>query len=246
MVGDPRPRRRDVSGPPADAAAFIRANTRLAAPPLVPEIRLHLADEAMELWRMTADALADADIALPFWAFAWPGGQALARHLLDTPGLVAGRRVVVVAAGSGIEAIAAVRAGAASVLASDIDPFARAAMALNAAANGTAFTVTGDDLFVAAPPEADVVLLGDLCYEAPLARRVIAWARAAARRGAVVLLGEPGRAYRPTAGLEAVAVFAVPTTRAIEDAAEKRTTVWRVLADDPTPDAPAPEETRPR
>lgn len=208
--------------------AFIRAHTRVATPSLVPEIRLYLADEAMDLWQMTAEDLAAAELAPPFWAFAWAGGQALARHLLDTPGLVAGRSVLVVAAGSGIEAIAAIKAGAATVTASDIDPFALAAMSLNAAANGVAFAITGADLLSAPPPAADIVLLGDLCYEQKLADRLMAFARAAAAQGSVVLLGDPGRNYVPRLGRDAVASYDVPTSRAIEDADIKRATVWRI------------------
>jgi predicted nicotinamide N-methyase len=210
--------------------AFVRAHTRLAVPPFVPEIRLHLADEITALWHLTGQELAAAELAPPFWAFAWAGGQALARHILDHPDLVAGRSVLVVAAGSGIEAVAAVKAGAAHVTASDIDPLARAAMTLNAEANGVAFAVTADDLLAGAPPAADVVLLGDLCYERDLAERLMRFARAAAGAGGLVLLGDPGRAYRPGDGLQPLARHAVPTSRAIEDAEVKDTTVWRILA----------------
>lgn len=208
--------------------AFIRDKTRLLSPSLVPEIVLHLADEAMDLWQMTAEDLAAAELAPPFWAFAWAGGQALARHLLDHPDLVAGRTVLVVAAGSGIEAIAARQAGAAAVTASDIDPFALAAMNLNAAANGVRFAITGADLLAAPPPAADVVLLGDLCYEQKLADRLMNFARAAAAQGSMVLLGDPGRNYVPRLGRDALASYDVPTSRAIEDADIKRATVWRI------------------
>jgi predicted nicotinamide N-methyase len=211
--------------------AFIRANTRLMAPPLLPEIRLHLADEAVALWQMTARELAADDVAPPFWAFAWAGGQALARHLLDNPHLVAGKSVLVVAAGSGVEAIAAVQAGATRVTASDIDPYALAAMRLNAEANGVAFAITGEDYLAAdaaSAPVTDIVLLGDLCYEDRLARRLLAFAGDAARRS-LVLLGDPGRNYLPRAGLEALAQYDVPTSKAIEDADVKRATVWRIL-----------------
>src|SRR5947209_6630491 len=197
-----------------DKASFIRANTRLLAVPHAPEIRLYLADEATALWEKTEEELGEIGLPPPFWAFAWAGGQALARYLLDHPQVVAGQGVVDFAAGSGIVAIAAAKAGAARVLAADIDPFCEAAVALNAEANGVAVAFTADDLLDAAPPAwADVILAGDICYEKPLAARVMAWLQAAKAAGATVLIGDPGRSYFPRQGLVKLAEYQVPTTR---------------------------------
>ena len=215
---------------PADAARFVAENTRPSAPPHVPEIRLRLADEAVDLWHRTEAELETIGLPPPFWAFAWAGGQALARYLVDHPETVAGRSVLAFAAGSGIEAIAAARSGAARVLASDIDPYARAAMALNAADNGVAFEFTGEDLIGRPLGGVDVLLLGDVFYERPLAERIAAWAAAAVAGGTLVLVGDPGRSYLPRERLAALAEYRVPTTRALEDAEIKRTTVWRFVA----------------
>lgn len=207
--------------------AFVAANTRLQAPPHVPEIRLHLADEAVDLWHRTEAELETIGLPPPYWAFAWAGGQALARHVLDHPDLVAGRSVLVFAAGSGLEAVAAVKAGARHVLATDIDRYALAAMTLNAAANGVAFAMSGAD-WIGAPVDGyEVVLLGDVFFERPLADRVGAWAASAVAAGALVLVGDPGRSYLPRDRMDALADYRVPTTRALEDAEIKHTTVWR-------------------
>jgi len=206
--------------------AFILANTRLQAPAHAPELRLHLADEVTPIWRLTEDELGLIGLPPPFWAFAWAGGQALARYLLDRPSEVAGKRVLDFAAGSGIVAIAAMRAGAAEALAADIDAFAAAAVDLNAKANGVAVGFTGEDLLVAPAPFADVILAGDICYEAPLAARALAWLGAARATGARVLIGDPGRAYFPRSGLAELAEYRIPTTRELEDAEIKRTGVW--------------------
>jgi len=163
----------------------------------------------------------------PFWAFAWAGGQALARHVLDHPGLVAGRRVLDFASGSGLVGIAAMKAGALSADCADIDPFARAAIALNGASNGVALTPRGADL-IGADERWDVVLAGDICYERDLAARVIGWLEALAGRGASVVIGDPGRSYLPKARLAQVAVYEVPVTRELEDSEVKRTCVWRL------------------
>ncbi len=211
-----------------DPAAFVRRETTIARAPLVPELRLHLADTALELWQATEDTLGRIGLPPPFWAFAWPGGQALARHLLDHPDIVAGRRVLDMGAGCGIGALAAARGGAARVIAADIDAFAAAAIALNAALNGVTVTITVDDV-LGAPPAAEIVLLGDMCYERPLAERALAWARAAARTGVTVLLADPGRAYRPTDGLAELARYTVPTSLDLEDRTERETVVWRLL-----------------
>jgi predicted nicotinamide N-methyase len=209
-----------------DRRAFILANTRLQAPPHTPELRLHLADEVTPIWRMTEEELGAIGLPPPFWAFAWAGGQALARYLIDNPAEVAGRRVVDFAAGSGIVAIAAAMAGAASVLAADIDPFCAAAVALNAAANAVAVDFTDANLLDAAPPAADLILAGDICYEQPLAGQVMGWLAAARAAGTRVLIGDPGRSYFPKSGLARLAEYRVPTTRELEDSEVKRTAVW--------------------
>jgi predicted nicotinamide N-methyase len=210
----------------ADRAAFILAQTRLRPVPHAPEIVLHVADEATALWSKTEEELGAIGLPPPFWAFAWAGGQALARYVLDHPGTVAGRRVLDFASGSGLVAIAAAKAGAARVEACDVDPFAVEAIALNAARNGVAVEPHLADL-VGADAGWDVVLAGDICYQQDLAERVTAWLFALHRRGAAVLVGDPGRSYLPTDRLEALAAYAVPVTRALEDAEIKRTRVWR-------------------
>ncbi len=212
----------------ADRTAFIRANTAVMAPPLVPEIRLHLAHEAVPIWQKTEEELGEIGLPPPFWAFAWAGGQALARHLLDHPEIVRDLRVIDLASGSGLVGIAAMKAGAVHVLAADIDGFAVAAIALNAAGNGVALDITADDLLTADPPDCDVILVGDLFYEKSLAERVYAWLRRADARGVTVLIGDPGRSYLPRTKLEKLAEYAVPVTRELEDAEIKRTAVWRL------------------
>jgi predicted nicotinamide N-methyase len=211
---------------PHSAEAFIRANTALAAPPHVPEIRLHLADEAHELWKKTEEELAEIGLPPPFWAFAWAGGQGLARHVLDHPALVAGNRILDFATGSGLVAIAARMSGAGTVIAADIDPFSRVACRLNAAENGVDFAFAGDDL-IGTDDGWDTILAGDVFYDRELASRLAPWFSALRRRGAEVLVGDPGRAYLPKDRLEALAVYEVPVSRALEDSEVKRTTVWR-------------------
>jgi predicted nicotinamide N-methyase len=212
----------------AGAEGFIRAHTGIARAPLVPEIALHLATEITPIWQATEAWLSRANIEPPFWAFAWPGGQALARLLLDEPTRVAGRRVLDFAAGCGIGAIAAARAGAAGVEAADIDPLAVAALRLNAALNGVGVAVVAEDL-VGTPCRWDTVLAGDVCYEAPMARRILPWLRGLAAAGAEVLLADPGRAYLPRQGLAPVARYAVPTTRELEDREVREVTIHRLL-----------------
>jgi predicted nicotinamide N-methyase len=209
-------------------AAFIRSNTRLLAPPLVPEIVLHLAEESLPIWQKTEDALGAMNVPPPYWAFAWAGGQALARYLLDHAGLIAGGDVLDLGAGSGLAGIAAARAGARSVLAADIDRVALAAIALNAAANGVTVAATADDLLAAPPGRYDVILVGDLFYERTLAERALAFITAAAAAGARVLIGDPERTYFPRGRFAKVAEYLVPVTRELEDAEIKRTSVWRL------------------
>lgn len=208
---------------------FIREHTRLQAPPHTPELRLHLADEITPIWRMTEEALQEIGLPPPFWAFAWAGGQALARYILDHPAEVAGKRVIDFASGSGIVALAAAKAGASTVLAADIDPFCGAALALNAEANGLAVAFTDTDLLDAPARGADVILAGDICYEKPLAARVMAWLGEARGEGVRVLIGDPGRSYFPREGLEKLAEYQVATTRELEDFEVKKTAVWTLV-----------------
>ena len=210
----------------ADPAAFVAANTRLQPVPHAPEISLHLADEVTPIWRLTEEELGELGLPPPFWAFAWAGGQALARYLLDHPHEVAGKRVLDFAAGSGLVGIAARKAGAASVLCADIDPFCAAAVAANAAANAVAVEFTADDLLDAPPPDVDVICAGDVCYEKPMTDRVLAWLARAKANGARVLIGDPGRTYFPRQGLAFLAEYRVPTTRELEDQEVKRSSVW--------------------
>jgi len=212
----------------ADRRAFILEHTRLQSPPHVPELRLCLADDATPLWRLTEAELEALGLPAPFWAFAWAGGQGLARYVLDHPGEIAGRRVIDFAAGSGLAAIAAMRAGAASALAADIDDFCADAVALNAEANGVEVAFTARDLLDAPPPPADLILAGDICYAAPLAERVIAWLTAARARGARVLIGDPGRTYFPNTGLTRLAEYRTQMPRGLEDQEVRRTGVWEL------------------
>lgn len=210
-----------------DREAFIRAHTRLLPVPYAPELALHVAEEATELWQKTEDELAVIGLPPPFWAFAWAGGQALARYLLDHPEIVAGRRMLDFASGSGLVAIAAAKVGAAPVEACDIDAFAAAAIGINAEANGVAVTARCEDL-IGRDEGWDVVCAGDVCYEREMAERVIGWLSGLSARGATVLIGDPGRSYLPRERLEALATYEVPVTRALEDAEIKRSSVWRL------------------
>lgn len=211
-----------------DHQAFIRANTEILSPPLVPELRLHLAHEALPIWQKTEEELGEIGLPPPFWAFAWAGGQALARHVLDHPGLVKGKRVIDLASGSGLVGIAALKAGAASVVAADIDVFAVSAITLNAALNATPLSTTSEDLLFHPGPDCDVILVGDLFYEQGLARRCLDWLENARGRGIGVLIGDPGRSYLPKDQLVRVADYQVPVTRELEDAEIKQTAVWQL------------------
>ncbi|WP_420102533.1 class I SAM-dependent methyltransferase [Bosea sp. (in: a-proteobacteria)] len=210
-----------------ERAAFIIAQTRLLPVPHAPEIALHVAEEATDLWQKTEDELAVIGLPPPFWAFAWAGGQALARHLLDHPSLVAGRHVLDFASGSGLVAIAAAKAGAARVEACDIDGFATAAIAINAEANGVAVSARLEDL-VGRDEGWEVICAGDVCYERAMAEAVMDWLEQLNRRGATVLVGDPGRSYLPRENLEEIASYQVPVTRSLEDAEIKRSSVWRL------------------
>jgi len=201
---------------------FIRANAALIAPPLVPEIRLYLATEVVPLWKKTEEELAQIGVPPPYWAFAWAGGQALARYVLDNPALVRGKRVLDIGSGSGLVGLAAAKAGAASVLAADIDAYACAAIALNAEANSLDIVVTQDDV-IGAPCDWDIILVGDLFYERPLAERLLAWLTPLA---VPVLMGDPGRSYFPKTGIERLALYTVQTTRDLEDREIRETGVY--------------------
>ncbi|KAA1179382.1 methyltransferase [Rhizobium tropici] len=212
-----------------DPESFIRNNTSLMAPPHVPEIRLHLASEAHELWLRTEDELEEIGLPPPFWAFAWAGGQGLARYILDHPETVTGKTVLDFASGSGLVAIAAKRAGASHVLAVDIDPWAGTAIRLNAVENGVTIDFSGDDI-IDRTVDADVILAGDVFYDRDFAASLVPWLRQLVGEGRLVLVGDPGRAYLPKDRLEARAIYQVPVTRALEDSEVKKTTVWRFLA----------------
>jgi predicted nicotinamide N-methyase len=216
-------------GPAAvDPTAFILAQTVIAAPPLVPEIKLHLATEITPIWEATEATLTQMNLPPPYWAFAWAGGQALTRFLIDHPDWVKGKRVLDFAAGSGLSAIGAAKAGAALTQAAEIDDFAIAAIALNARINNVAIDLVREDL-VGVAPRWDVVLAGDVCYERPMAEKVIAWFRALAGRGVAILMGDPGRAYLPQSGLLELARYQVPTSLELEDRTQRETIVWRLM-----------------
>jgi predicted nicotinamide N-methyase len=212
--------------PIADRRAFIQTQTRLRPTPYAPEILLHLADEATELWRKTEEELGEIGLPPPFWAFAWAGGQALARYVLDHPQCVAGRKVLDFASGSGLVAIAAAKGGARHVEASDIDAFAGAAIRLNAEANGVTIHTRVADL-IGLEEQWDVVFAGDVSYERDMARSVTDWLSRLRRRGAEVLVGDPGRTYLARDRLKAIAEYRVPVTRELEDCEIKDAQVWR-------------------
>lgn len=207
--------------------SFIRRRTRLQDVPGVPGVRLHLADDVTAVWRQTGAVLGNDDPPLPYWAFAWSGGLAIARFLVDHPETVAGRRVVDVATGSGLCAIVAARCGAGPVQAIDVDPFATAAAELNATTNGVRVAVHLEDPLGDPPPACDVLLAGDVSYEGPMAERMLSWLRAAAATGTQVMLGDPGRAYLP-AGLARLATYHVRTSREIEESELTEASVYLV------------------
>jgi len=215
-----------MNGGPAARRDFVVANTRLVAPPLVPELRLWLADEAAPIWRRTEEELGAMGLPPPFWAFAWAGGQALARYTLDHPDIVAGQRVLDFASGSGLVAIAAARAGARATEASDLDAFAIAAIEANAAENRAVVLPRLEDL-VGTDEGWDAVLAGDVAYEKDMAAAVADWLEALSRRGATVLVGDPRRAYLALDRLESVIEYRVPVTRELEDSEIKWTGVFR-------------------
>ena len=210
-----------------NADEFIRDNSFVMAPPLVPELKLHLASEVIPLWRKTEEELARNGVPPPYWAFAWSGGQALARYLLDHPDLATDKRVLDFGAGSGLVALAAAKAGARHVLAADIDPFALAAIRRNARINSVNVETTGQDM-IGTNETFDLILVGDMCYERPLAERLMAWLK---KSQSAILLGDPGRSYFPKTGLTRLATYNVPTTRELEDREIRETSVWRLDRD---------------
>jgi predicted nicotinamide N-methyase len=207
---------------------FIRANTKLLSPPLVPEIKLHLAEESLPIWQKTEEELGEMNIPPPYWAFAWAGGQALARYLLDNPSITAGQKVLDLGSGSGLTAIAARMAGAHAALATDVDEVALIAIAMNAAANGVTVETTAEDMLDSGPGTAGIILAGDLFYERTLGARMLTFLGACTKAGASVLVGDPQRAYFPNNRFEAVAEYRVPVTRELEDAEIKKAAVWRL------------------
>jgi predicted nicotinamide N-methyase len=217
-----------VTIPTLNPTTFISANTTILPVPLVPEIHLHLAHEAVPLWQKTEEELGEIGLPPPFWAFAWAGGQALARFVIDHPATVRHKRVLDLASGSGLVAIAAMKAGAASVLAADIDRFAMAAIELNARENAVQVLATAENLLGHAAPPVDVILVGDIFYEKSLAETVFAWLDAAKTSGMDVWIGDPGRSYLPKEKLVKRAEYNVPVTRDLEDAEIKRTAVWQL------------------
>ena len=208
---------------------FIIENTELLSPPHTPELKLHLASELVPIWQKTEEELAAQGVPPPFWAFAWAGGQALSRYVLDHPETVRGKRVLDFASGSGLSAIAAAKAGASHVLATEIDTFAVAAIDLNAQVNEVEVTAELLDA-VGTDQGWDTVIAGDICYEREMSARVFAWLRGLAGRGALVLIGDPGRNYLPSSHLVEIAVYDVATTRELEDREVRRTKVWHVMA----------------
>jgi predicted nicotinamide N-methyase len=210
----------------ADPLSFIRTHTRIAPAPLTPELRFHLADETIAIWQQTEEALGEAGLPPPFWAFAWAGGQALARYLMDTPSLVAGKHVLDFASGCGIAGIGAAKAGAARVDASEIDDFAVEAIRANAALNDVVLNAGRADL-VGIDQGWDVVLAGDVFYEGPGAERIASWLETLHRRGGLVLIGDPGRHFLPKDRLEPLARYDTPVSRDLEDRDVRLARVWR-------------------
>jgi predicted nicotinamide N-methyase len=212
-----------------DPTLFIQRNTAVVAPPLVPEIRLYLATQMTPIWQATEETLARGAVPPPYWAFAWAGGQALARYLLDHPETVIGREVLDIGSGSGIVAIAAAKAGASRVVAAEIDHFAAAAITLNMALNGVTVRIETRDLLDRAAAGWGVALAGDICYEEPMSSRAMTLLRRIAARGRLALLGDPGRSYLPRSGLIERARYTVSTSRELEDRDERQGVVWQVL-----------------
>ncbi len=214
---------------PFDPAEFIRTQTRIASPSIVPEVQLHLAAEFTPLWQMIEDRLHHAGLPPPFWAVAWPGGQGAARYILDTPDLVKGKRVIDLASGSGLIAIAAMMAGAKSALAVDIDSLAIEAIKLNAEINRVEIKTSERIDFNKPASGADLIFAGDICYQQAMSTTLMRWLRLCVEKGTPVCLSDPGRAYVPQEGLVRVASYDVPTSRDIEDKEMRTASVWKLV-----------------
>lgn len=210
------------------AQSFIFKNTKLSCPPLLPEVCLHLADESLPIWKKMEEHMGELNVPPPFWAFAWPGGQALARYILDRPKEIAGKRVLDIGAGSGLTSIAAGQAGASSVLAVDIDIFALEAIILNAQANKVLLNTTHRDFVLEEFGNFDVILVGDLFYERPLSEKVMAFVRKAAEHKIKVIIGDPERTYFPKNDFCCITQYDVPVSRDLEDSSLKKTAVWQL------------------
>jgi predicted nicotinamide N-methyase len=217
--------------PGPDFRAFILKNTSILKPPHVPQIELHLADEAHELWHKTEEELQETGLQPPFWAFAWAGGQGLARHILDHPQIVKGKSVLDFASGSGLVAIAAAMAGAASITANDIDPFCADAIGMNAALNEVRIDISHEDL-IGQSINAEILLAGDIFYDRAMAAKIMPWFVDLARHGKTILIGDPGRSYLPRQHLVELSTHQVSVTRALEDQDVRKTTVWQFITDD--------------
>ena len=222
-----------IMAPPMDEAGLaeiIRTHTVTGRAPLVPELTVHLATHITPLWEATENLLRETDMPPPFWAFTWPGGQALARYILDHPEVVAGRRVLDFGAGNGIQAIAAMRSGASSALANDIDPVALIAIGLNARLNGVTVETEAANLVGKIDRHWDLVIAGDVCYEQQASTVITEWLRRIAAAGIPVLMADPGRTFAPTTGFEELESYEVPVEKALEDKTVMETGVWRMSA----------------
>ncbi len=214
----------------SEHSTFIRTHTTCLEVPLCPEIMLYQSHDALSIWQSAEDR-AGKQVPPPYWAFCWPGGQALTRYLLDTPEVVRGKKVLDFAAGSGLTAIGAVRAGAASVQAAEIDPLAISAIRLNGATNNVQVGLLEDDIVGQTDAGWDVVVAGDVCYERPMAERVFSWFSLLVAQGVTVLLADPGRSYLPKHGLKRLAEYTVPTSLDLEDRLFRETAVFQVLGE---------------
>lgn len=212
-----------------DWLAFIHARTSVESPPLLPDIKLHLAHDVSAIWKAVEEACGLNDAPPPYWAFAWPGGQAVARYILDHPDRLRGKRVLDMASGSGLGAFAAAKAGAKHVTAVDIDPIALVAIADNARLNQVDLTIRNRISLDKAPWRTDVVIAGDVCYEQPMAALMIRWLRLCCEKGITVLLADPGRIYLPDAGLRALQTYKIQTSRELEDSDERDATVYELF-----------------
>lgn len=209
-----------------NAADFIRDHTVIGTPSLVPEITMHLATEVTPLWQMTEERLQEQGLPPPFWAFAWPGGQGMARYILENPSVVKGKRVLDFAAGGGIASIAAKKAGAKTVLAAEIDPLALAVLPMNAALSHVTLSTVSDVDFKCRYPDVDMIIAGDVCYQQDMAATMMRWLVLNREQGVEVYLADPGRAYVPREGLIECARYIVPTSRDLEDQDTRHVTVW--------------------